>query len=274
MGLFSKWKTPKPEPEANKTSAPAPAPTPAKRNTPVNPDDIWGTPKPRKPKPVNDFADETYQAMNEPVSIDPDTIKKKMADLEKELEEQKNKPPQAYEPISQVGDGEVTDAQSRYEEQYRIEHEHYVETHQQDIDEAKLQQDIEQRIYDMIEERDRRAAERESTLKDIASADDGQMSAMLDALGVAKDETKDAEYQNISSVGSDEIESMLNGLGVAKDESKDKDFKNIKSISAEDAAAKTREFLEIYGDRKRSDTPERGDELPIGIHPDDPDDNK
>ncbi|MCR5121448.1 MAG: hypothetical protein K6B74_03405 [Ruminococcus sp.] len=271
MGLFSKWKAPKPEPEANNT--PAPAPTPAKNTAPVNPDDIWGTPKPRKPKPVNGFADETYQAMNEPVSIDPDTIKKKMADLEHEIEEKKSKPAQAYEPIKQVEDGEVTDAQTKFEEKYRVEHERYVETHQQDIDEARLQQDLEQRISDMIEERDRRAAEREGTYKDIASADDGQMSAMLDALGVAKDETKDAEYQNISSVGSDEIERKLTGLGVAKDESKDKDYKNIKAISAEDAAAKTREFLEVYGDRRRSETPERGDELPVGVHPDDPDDN-
>ena len=267
MGLFSRKKAPTPEPEAKKDSAPKPA-------APVNPDDIWGTPKPRKPKPVNGFADETYEAMNEPVSIDPDTIKKKMADLEKELEEQKNKPAQAYEPISQVGDSEVVDAQTKYEEQYQIEHERYVESHKEDIAEAKLQQDIEQRITEMIEERDRRAAAREGTYKDIVSADDDQIAAGLDVLGVAKDETKDPEYQNIASVGSEEIESGLTGLGVAKDETKDKDWKNIKEISAADAEAKTREFLEVYGDRRRSDTPERGDALPVGVHPDDPDQPK
>lgn len=269
MGLFSRKKAPTPEPEAKKDSAPKPA-----ASAPVNADDIWGTPKPRKPKPVNGFADETYEAMNEPVSIDPDTIKKKMADLEKELEEQKNKPAQVYEPISQVGDSEVVDAQTKYEEQYQIEHERYVASHKQDIDEAKLQQDIEQRISDMIEERDRRAAEREGTYKDIVSADNDQIAAGLDALGVAKDETKDPEYQNIAEVGSEEIESGLTGLGVAKDETKDKDWKNIKEISAADAEAKTREFLEVYGDRRRSDTPERGDALPVGVHPDDPEEPK
>ena len=268
MGLFSRKKAPKPEPEA--------APAPKQSNpAPVNPDDIWGKPKPpRAPKPANGFADETYQAMNEPVSIDPDTIKKKMADLEKELEEQKNKPAQVYEPINGVASGEVADSQTRFEEQYKVEHERYVATHQQDIDEAKLQQDIEQRISDMIEERDRRAAEREGTYKDIVSADSEQIARGLDALGVAKDETKDPDYQNIAAVGSDEIESGLTGLGVAKDETKDKDWKNIKEISAADAEAKTREFLEIYGDRRRPDQPERGDALPVGVHPDDPDDQQ
>ena len=269
MGLFSRKKATKPEPEAKQDTAPKSAPS-----APVNADDIWGKPKPRAPKPVNDFADETYQAMNEPVSIDPDTIKKKMADLEKELEEQKNKPAQAYEPISQVGDSEVASAQTKYEEQYKIEHERYIASHQQDIDEAKLQQDIEQRIYDMIEERDRREAEREGTYKDIVSADNDQIAAGLDVLGVAKDETKDPEYQNIAAVGSDEIENRLGGLGVAKDETKDKDYKNIKEITATGTDEKMRVFLEQYGDRRRSEVPERGDALPVGVHPDDDEFNK
>lgn len=264
MGLFSRKKTPKPEPAARsgQTAAPKPA-------APVKPEDIWGEPKKRKPKPVNDFADETYEAMNEPVSISRETIDKKMEDLEKEIEDKKSKPAQSYEPISRVEDSEVTDAQEKYEEKYKVEHERYVATHQQDIDEAKLQQDIEQRISDMIEERDRRAEESRKTLGDIVSADADQIEAGLNVLGVAKDETKDAEYQNISEVGSDEIESKLTGLGRAKDETLDKDYKNIKEITAADTEAKTREFLEVYGDRKRSDIPERGDALPVGVHSDD-----
>ena len=268
MGLFSRKKAPKPEPAAQPAKD-----TAAKPAAPVRPEDIWGEPKKRKPKPVNGFADETYDAMTEPVSITGETIEQKMADLEKELEERKNRPAESYEPISKVADTEVAAAQEKYEAQYAIEHERYVATHQQDIDEAKLQQDIEQRIYDMVEERDRRAEESKKTLGDIVSADNDQIEAGLSVLGVAKDETKDAEYQNIAEVGSDEIERKMTGLGRAKDESLDKDYKNIKEISAADTAAKTKEFLEVYGDRRRSETPERGDALPVGVHPDDPSDN-
>lgn len=246
MGLFGR-----------KKAAPAPAPKPAaapapdkqkKPAAPVNPDDIWG-----KPKKKVKFADETDEAMTEPVSIDPETIKKKMEALERDLEEQKNKPAADYEPISQVAEEEVISAQSKYEEQYKLEHERYIATHQEDIEHAIGDDDsdeVAKRINSIVEERDRRAEETAKVLGDISETDPEQIRAGMDGLGVAKDESLDPDYKNISEVAADEVEEKLGSLGVAKDVTQDKNYKNIKELSAEDVEAKTREFLEKYGDRK------------------------
>ncbi|MBR1723742.1 MAG: hypothetical protein IJ723_01795, partial [Ruminococcus sp.] len=190
MGLFNR-----------KKAAPAPTPAPAEKKpaATVNPDDIWGTPK----KKTNKFADESTEAMTEPVSIDPETVKKKMAAMERELEEQKNKPVAAYEPISKVEDEEVVSAQAKYEEQYKIEHERYVASHQQDIEHAigdDNQSEVDKRISDIVEERDRRAEETAKVLGDIKETDPEQIKSGMDNLGVAKDETLDPDYKNINEV--------------------------------------------------------------------------
>lgn len=245
MGLFSRKK-------AEPAAAPASAPVEKKSSTMVNPDDIWGTPK----KKTNKFADESTEAMNEPVSIDPETVKKKMAAMERELEEQKNKPAAAYEPISQVQDDEVVSAQAKYEEQYKIEHERYIASHQQDIEKAigdENRSEVDKRISDIVEERDRRAEETAKILGDIKETDPDQIRDGMNKLGVAKDETLDPDYQNINEVAGSEVEQKLGELGVAKDETLDPDYKNIKELSAQDVEAKTKEFLEMYGDRKRED---------------------
>lgn len=244
MGLFNRKKAPKNEPApADGTKAQASAEE-KKNNTPVKAEDIWNTPKKRKKKEPT-----------EPESIGPETVKQKMEDMERELEEQKNKPKPKYEPIQEVGEGEVETAQEKYEEQYQIEHEKYVATHQQDIDEADIHSDLDRAIYDMVKERDRRAEESKKILGDIKQTDDEQLAAGMNALGVAKDETKDAEYQNINEVGSDEIAQKLSELGHAKDETLDKDYKNIKEIDGNDLDAKKKEFLEKYGDRTRPEDP-------------------
>lgn len=242
MGLFSRKK-------AEPTSVPAAAPKPAAK---VNPDDIWGAPKKRTGK----FADESYEAMNEPVSIDPETVKKKMAAMERELEEQKNKPAAAYEPISKVEDEEVISAQAKYEEQYKIEHERYIASHQQDIEKAigdENRSEVDRRISDIVQERDRRAVETAKILGDIKETDPEQIKAGMNKLGVAKDETLDPDYKNINEVKDSEVQSKIGELGVAKDETLDPDYKNIKELSAADVEASTREFLEKYGDRRRED---------------------
>ncbi len=241
MGLFSKKK---PEPAVS----PKPqTPTPAKPAAAVNPDDIWGKPKKRTSPGV-----ESTEAMNEPVSIDPDTIKKKMEALEKELEIQKNKPAQSYEPISEVGGDEVVSAQSKYEEQYRIEHERFVATHKEEIDEAPpIDSEVDRKINEIIEERDRRAEETKKVLGAIKETDADAIARGMSELGVAKDETKDAEYQNINSVGNDEVEKGLSGLGVARDETKEPDYQNINEVGSAEVDAMTKEFLEKYGDRRR-----------------------
>lgn len=238
MGLFNK-----------KKEAPQPTPQPAPRpSVTVNPDDIWGAPKKRTRPGV-----ESTEPMTEQVSIDPETIKKKMEALERELEEQKNKPAQAYEPIGEVGGEEVVSAQAKYEEQYRIEHERYLASHKEEIDEAPFDSDIDRRISEIVEERDRRAEETKKVLNDIKETDADQIAKGLETLGVAKDETKSPEYQNINSVGDDEVASKLSGLGVAKDETKSPEYQNIDAVSSAESDAKTKEFLEKYGDRRKPD---------------------
>ncbi len=236
MGLFGK-----------KRSAPAPAPAPAKPQK-VNPEDIWNTPKKNVRVKESKFGEETTEALNEPISIDPETIKKKMEALERELEEQKNKPASSYKPISSVEDEEVLSAQAKYEEQYRIEHEKYIASHRQDIDEANTA-DVESKINDMVVEHVRREEEQERNRNNIEVTDDEKMKSGLDELGTAKDVTLDADYKNIKEVSADEVAQKLSGLGVAKDVTLDKEYKNIEGISAEDTENKTREFLESIKDK-------------------------
>jgi hypothetical protein len=238
MGLFSRKKSASPVPE----KAVKPKPT-------VNAEDIWNTPKKSVTVKESKYGDESTEAMTEPVSIDPETIKKKMEALERELEEQKNKPAQDYEPIAEVHDDEVVSAQVKYEEQYRIEHEKYLASHKQDIDTADAK-DVDEKISDMVEEHDRRAEESKKTLNNIEGADPEQIASGLSELGVAKDVTLDADYKNIKEVNPDEVAEKMSGLGVAKDVTLDADYKNIEEISAEDTEELTRKFLEEYGDRK------------------------
>jgi hypothetical protein len=235
-----------------KAAAQPAAPTKEKAaspKAPVNAEDIWNTPKKSVKLRESKYADETDEALTEPVSIDPETIKKKMEELERELEEQKNKPAQDYEPIAAVKDEEVVSAQAKYEEQYLIEHEKYLESHRQDIEKAD-DNDVDRKINDMVEEHDRREEESKKTLNNIEGADPEQIASGLSELGVAKDVTLDADYKNIKEVSADEVAEKIGDLGVAKDVTLDADYKNIEEISAEDAEAKTREFLEKYGDRK------------------------
>lgn len=239
MGLFSRRKSAQPD-------APKPAQKPAAA---VDPNEIWNTPKKTAKVKESKFADETTEALAEPVSIDPETIKKKMEALERELEEQKNKPAQSYEPIASVKDDEVVSAQAKYEEQYRIEHEKYLASHHQDIDSADSA-DVDSKISHMVEEHNRAEEETKRNLGNIEGADPEQIASGLSSLGVAKDVSLDADYKNIKEVSADEVAEKLSGLGVAKDVTLDADYKNIEEISAEDTEAMTREFLEKYGSRK------------------------
>ncbi len=241
MGLFSRKKAVK---EASAEPAAKTLPKAA-----VNPEDIWNTPKKNVTVKESKYGEESSEALSEPVSIDPETIKKKMEALERELEEQKNKPAQSYEPIAEVHDEEVVSAQAKYEEQYRIEHEKYLESHRQDIDTADSD-GVDRKISDMVEERDRRAEASKLTLNNIEGADPEQIASGLSELGVAKDVTLDADYKNITEVDPDEVAQKLSGLGVAKDVTLDADYKNIQEISAEDTEELTKQFLEKYGDRK------------------------
>lgn len=238
MGLFSRKKAAQPP----VTEKPKPAAS-------VNAEDIWNTPRKSVRVKESKYGEETEETLAEPVSIDPETIKKKMELLERELEEQKNKPPQDFGGISEVYGDEVVSAQAKYEEQYLIEHEKYLASHKQDIEKAN-DDDVDRKINDMVEEHDRRTEETKKALNNIEGADPEAIASGLSGLGVAKDVTLDENYKNIKEVPADEVAEKLSGLGVAKDVTLDADYKNIEEISAEDAEAKTREFLEKYGDRK------------------------
>ncbi|MCD8096324.1 MAG: hypothetical protein LUE12_09420 [Ruminococcus sp.] len=241
MGLFSKKKPAAQAPKAEPQKKPAQT---------VNPDDIWNTPKKTVKVKESKYGDETEEALTEPISIDPDTIKKKMEALERELEEQKNKPPASYEPITSVDEEEVVSAQTKYEEQYLIEHEKYLASHKEDIVSAN-DDDVESKITDMVIEHDKRAEEEKLSFGNIEETDPEKIASGLSELGVAKDVTLDKDYKNISEVGADEVAEKLSGLGVAKDVTLDKDYKNIEEISAEDTEAVTKEFIEKY-DKKES----------------------
>lgn len=238
----------------NDTPAAAPAAKPS-----VNPDDIWGAPKPRKSGDTVYIKESKYdEAKPEtvgPAAIDPETIKKKMAELEKELEAQKNKPvltPKDYD-TDPVVQREVSAAQDEFEAQYKIEHERFLAAHEnKEIDSANAA-GVEQKIDAMVDEVEQRAKAREAMHLDIEHVKQADVDKGLSTLGVSKDVTKDKDYQNIDQVKQSEVDKGLSELGVAKDVTKDKDYKNIAAVSDEMLAKKTEEFMKQYGDRKKQD---------------------
>lgn len=249
MALFGHKKTANNEPASTGTK-------PA-----VNPDDIWGTPTARPSRSAS--GDTVYIKESKydpakpetvgPSAIDPETIKKKMVELERELEEQKNKPvltPADYD-TDPVRESEVSNAQDDFETQYRIEHERFLAAHEnKEIDSANTA-GVEQKISAMVDEVESRARAREAMNLDIEHVRDEEVEKGLSTLGVAKDVTKDRDYKNISGVGQEEVDKGLSTLGVAKDVTKDKDYKNIQSVSEQDLEKKKEEFLKQYGDRTK-----------------------
>lgn len=227
----------------------------------VNPDDIWNTPSSKSARTSG--GDTVYIKESKydpakpetvgPAAIDPETIKKKMAELERELEAQKNKPvltPADYD-TNPVGQSEVANAQDDFEAQYRIEHERFLAAHEnKEIDSANVA-GVEQKITAMVDEVESRARAREAMNLDIEHVDQKEVEKGLSTLGVAKDVTKDKDYKNIKGVAQDEVDKGLSKLGVAKDVTKDKDYKNIEAVSEQDLARKKEEFMKQYGDRKK-----------------------
>ena len=114
MGLFNKKNSAgKASAEAKKTTDKAGA---------VNAEDIWNTPvRPTKKSSdtvaIKESKNDTVHEEKVNDNIEPETIKTKMAELEKELEEKKNKPVETYKDfdVNPVKDGEVADAQEENE---------------------------------------------------------------------------------------------------------------------------------------------------------------
>ena len=233
----------------------------------VNPDDIWGD-TPQRPRVQKKTAGATLDVVTikeskydpakpetvGPAAIDPETIKKKMAQLEKELEAQKNKPvltPADYD-TDPVKQGEVSAAQDEFEAQYEIEHKRFLAAHEnKDITSANAQ-DIEKKITDMVDEVEARAKAREAMNLDIEHVGQDEVDKGLSGLGVAKDVTKDKEYKNIAAVSDKDMKGVedyiRNELDTRVPPSDDDD---IEAVSEQYLAKKKEEFMKQYGDRKR-----------------------
>ena len=104
MGLFSR-----------KSSEPKTSTQPKKQQ--INADDIWNTPVKRAGGDtafVKESSSDKVHAEKITDTIEPETIRSKMEQLEKELAEKKNDPVKTYADydVNPVGQAEITDAQS------------------------------------------------------------------------------------------------------------------------------------------------------------------
>ena len=226
----------------------------------VNPDDIWGAPfKKNAGGGETVFIKESKydQAKPEtvgPAAIDPETIKKKMAQLEKELEAQKNKPvltPADYD-TDPVEQSEVSAAQDEFEAQYRIEHQRFLAAHENKAIDSANAQDVERKITEMVDEVEARARTRDAMNLDIEHVGQAEVDSKLSKLGVAKDVTKDKEYKNIEAVSAKDMSGVEdyihNELDTRVPPSDDDD---IEAVSEAYLAKKKEEFMKQYGDRKK-----------------------
>lgn len=227
----------------------------------VNPDDIWGAPVKKTTAPGGEtvfIKESKHDAVKPesvgPAAIDPETIKKKMAQLEKELEAQKNKPvltPADYD-TDPVRQGEVSAAQDEFEAQYRIEHQRFLAAHEnKNIDSANAQ-GVEQKINAMVDEVAARARARDAMNLDIEHVGQAEVDRGLSKLGVAKDVTQDKEYKNIEAVSANDMKGVEdyihNELDTRVPPSDDDD---IEAVSEQYLAKKKEEFMKQYGDRKK-----------------------
>ena len=134
----------------------------------VNADDIWNTPVKAKKNSGGTVSikeskhdDVHEEKVND--NIEPEVIKSKMEQLEKELEEKSSEPVKTYKDydVNPVKDGEVADAQEEYEKLYAEEHAKYVESHKEDITVAHIE-GIEDKMQEMYDEHDKKTAEEEA----------------------------------------------------------------------------------------------------------------
>ena len=239
MGLFSK----------KKPAAPAAAPTPK----PVDPDDIWNTPSPKRRQTVivkESKYDDPMPENLEVESVDPEMIKSKMAQLEAELEEKKNQPIKTHADYgtSTVAAEEIIDAQTEYERLYEVEHEKYVKSHQEEISVAK-EQGMAEKMEAMYAEHEAKVAEVENTDFEFSEVGQAEVDKKMIDLPYAKKPEDYPEYKDIAAVSEEPDQAELDKLGVI-DHSEDPD--NIGNVDEELLARKVEEFEAKYGDRKKA----------------------
>lgn len=244
MGLFSKKKS---EPSAGVKPAQQP-----QKQTPVNADDIWNAPVRKKGGESVTIKESKYgEAVTEKLeveAIEPEIIKSKMAQLEKELEQRKNRPVKTHEDYTHnpVKPEEIVDAQTEYEKLYEVEHEKYVKSHYEDITEAS-QVGMEEKMQAMYAEHEQKQQELETTVFEFSEVGQQEVDEKLQKLPYAKKPEDYAEYKDIKAVAQEPDEEEIEKLGKI-DHSEDPD--EIGEVSDELLAQKVKEFEEKYGDKK------------------------
>ena len=214
---------------------------PAGRPKTVNADDIWNTPV-RKKETVSikesKFDDTKTEAVEGVVSVDPEELRKNMAELDKFVEERDAKPPVTYHDFDTdpVHQDEVTKAQEGFEKEYAVSHKAYVESHQEDISVANLEE-IDDKLRVMIEEHNNKLHELETMDYNFNTVGDDEVQAKMADLPYALKEEEYEHYKDIKgvTVSQDEVDK----LG-SIDHSNDPD--SIGEVTAEQLAQATDRF--------------------------------
>ncbi len=235
MGLFGKKKE-----EINSPSAPV---------NKVNADDIWNTPV--KKKETVSVKESKYDDAREEVvegvtPVDPEVLKKNMAELDKFVEERDARPAVTYHDFDTdpVHQDEVTKAQEGFEKDYAVSHKAFVESHKEDISVANLEE-IDDKLKVMIEEHNNKLHELETMDYDFKTVSDIEVQEKMADLPYALKEEEYEHYKDIKgvTVSQDEVDK----LG-SIDHSNDPD--EIGEVTAEQLAQATDEFEKSRRDKK------------------------
>lgn len=235
MGLFNKKKPASAANTGEVKKAPA-----------VNPDDIWNTPVKKQTVSLKESKyDEPKPEKLEVESIEPEVIKKKMAQLEKEIAEKKSQPVKTHADYgtSTVDDEEIADAQAEYEKLYEVEHEKYVKSHYEDITVAS-ENGMAEKMEAMYAEHEQKRQELENTEFEFSEVGQAEVDEKLVDLPYAKKPEDYPEYKDIQAVSQEPDEEALEKLGRI-DHSGDPDY--IKEVSDELLSQKVKEFEAKYG---------------------------
>lgn len=235
MGLFGKKKE-----EIKSPSAPV---------NKVNADDIWNTPV--KKKETVSVKESKYDDAREEVvegvtPVDPEVLKKNMAELDKFVEERDARPAVTYHDFDTdpVHQDEVTKAQEGFEKDYAVSHKAFVESHKEDISVANLEE-IDDKLKVMIEEHNNKLHELETMDYDFKTVSDSEVQEKMADLPYAIKEEEYEHYKDIKgvTVSQDEVDK----LG-SIDHSNDPD--EIGEVTAEQLAQATDEFEKSRRDKK------------------------
>ena len=222
---------------------------PASRPKTVNADDIWNTPVKKKETvsiKESKFDDTKTEAVEGVVAVDPEVLKKNMAELDKFVEERDSKPPVTYHDFDTdpVHQDEVTKAQEGFEKDYAVSHKAFVESHKEDISVANLEE-IDDKLKVMIEEHNNKLHELETMDYDFKTVSDSEVQEKMADLPYALKEEEYEHYKDIKgvTVSQDEVDK----LG-SIDHSNDPD--EIGEVTAEQLAQATDEFEKSRRDKK------------------------